>query len=99
MGITGFGVLLAANYSSALRLPEQLRQSLPHSVADSISDTMVAAELAGGAQGRAIAEAGQAAFSAAHSTVLLSAAFLVCLLGIWVFNGLRNYNPGEQGKA
>ncbi len=99
LGITGFGVLLAANYSSALRLPEQLRQSLPHSVADSISDTMVAAELAGGAQGRAIAEAGQAAFSAAHSTVLLSAAFLVCLLGIWVFNGLRNYNPGEQGKA
>ena len=99
LGITGFGVLLAANYSSALRLPAQLRQSLPHSVADSISDTMVAAELAGGEQGRAIAEAGQAAFSAAHSTVLLSAAFLVCLLGIWVFNGLRNYNPDEQGKT
>ena len=99
LGITGFGVLLSVNYSAALRLPEYIRQSLPHSVVDSISDTMVAAELAGGERGKAIAEAGQMAFSTAHSTVLLSAALLVFLLGLWVFNGLRHYNPKEQSKG
>ncbi|MFT4300175.1 MAG: MFS transporter [Desulfovibrio sp.] len=99
LGITGFGVLLSANYSAALHLPEHLRQGLPDNVIDSISDTMVAAELAGGEKGKTIAEAGQAAFSAAHSTVLLSAALLVFLLGLWVFNGLRHYSPNEQSRS
>ncbi|WP_291440984.1 MFS transporter [Desulfovibrio sp.] len=99
LGITAFGVLLAANYSTALRLPENLRQNLPRSALDSISDTMVAAELTGGEKGQAIVEAGQAAFSAAHSTVLLSAALLVCLLALWVFSSLRRYRGEEQGRG
>lgn len=99
LGITAFGVLLAANYSAALRLPENLRQHLPRSALDSISDTMVAAELTGGEKGQAIVEAGQAAFTAAHSTVLLSAALLVCLLALWVFSSLRRYRGEEQRRG
>ena len=90
LGITAFGVLLSALYRSALRLPDSLRADLPRTAVESISDTMVAAELAGGPKGESIAEAARLAFSTAHSTVLLTAALLVGLLAVWVFHGLRH---------
>ncbi|MEG6503763.1 hypothetical protein, partial [Desulfovibrio sp. 1214_IL3152] len=59
-----------------------------------------AAELAGGPRGESIAHAARLAFSAAHSTVLLTASLLVALLAAWVFHGLRHQQPkGMTGRS
>ena len=100
LGITAFGVLLSTLYRNALRLPDTLRGDLPRAALESISDTMVAAELAGGPKGESIAHAARLAFSTAHSTVLLTAALLVALLAVWVFHGLRHQQPrGMAGRS
>ncbi len=100
LGITAFGVLLSTLYRNALRLPDTLRGDLPRAALESISDTMVAAELAGGPKGESIAHAARLAFSTAHSTVLLTAALLVALLAAWVFHGLRHQQPrGMAGRS
>lgn len=88
LGITGFGVLLASMYRSALKLPEDLAD-LPASASASIGETMLAANRIGGEPGEALVQAARAGFSSAHTTVLLSAAVLLFVLTIAVFTGLR----------
>ncbi|MGV3574364.1 MAG: MFS transporter [Devosia sp.] len=98
LGITFFGVMLASSYSSALRIPADLAESLPESAGHSIGETMYAAEQLGPA-GAPLIEAARMAFSNAHGMVLLSAAGLIALLTLAVFVALRNYRDSEASVA
>lgn len=53
---------------------------------------MIAAKALGGIQGQQLAAAGQKAFSASHSMVLLTAAALVGALSLLVWFVLRHHN-------
>jgi len=90
LGITFFGVLLSTTYSNTILLPEGLPAEMQSTAASSISDTMVIADQLGSA-GTALAEAGRAAFSDAHSIVLLTSASMIAILAVAVFFMLRNY--------
>lgn len=98
LGITFFGVLLAASYSSALHLPADLAGVLPESASHSIGETMLAARDLGEAGGPLV-EAARQAFTHAHSTVLLTAATLIGLMAIAVFVALRHYRDSEAVAA
>ncbi|KKB08329.1 MFS transporter [Devosia chinhatensis] len=98
LGITFFGVLLAASYSSALQVPADLAGALAASATHSIGETMLAARDLGEA-GAPLVEAARLAFIHAHSTVLLTAATLIGLMAIAVFIALRHYRDGEAVTA
>lgn len=98
LGITFFGVLLSATYSNAIRLPDGLPGNIQSTAASSISDTMVVADQLGTA-GTALAQAGRAAFSDAHSIVLLTSACMIAMLAVAVFVALRNYQPSTQHQS
>lgn len=98
LGITFFGVLLAASYSSALNVPEALVGVIPQSATHSIGETMLAARDLGPA-GAPLVEAASAAFTTAHSVVLLSAAALIGLVAVAVFVALRHYRADESSAA
>lgn len=96
LGITFFGVLLAASYSSALRVPAELVGIIPESATHSIGETMLAGRDLGEA-GAPLLEAASLAFTNAHSTVLLSAATLIGLMAVSVFIALRHYR--DEGEV
>lgn len=98
IGVTGFGVLLANMYSSALKLPNDLA-GVPPSVRASIGETMVYAKHIGGAQGDALVAAARQGFSAAHTTVLLTATVLITILALYVFISLRDYQDDDIAAA
>jgi DHA2 family multidrug resistance protein-like MFS transporter len=94
LGITFFGVLLAASYSNALRIPPALAESLPANAGFSIGETMLAARDLGDA-GASLVDAARLAFTNAHSTVLLSAAALIAIMALVVLVALRHYRDEE----
>lgn len=98
LGITFFGVLLAASYSAALQVPAELAQAIPESATHSIGETMLAARDLGDA-GMPLVEAASRAFTNAHSTVLLSAAALIGLMAVAVFVALRHYRDDAAVAA
>ena len=98
LGITLFGVLLAASYSGALEVPETLAGSIPESATHSIGETMLAARDLGEA-GTPLIETASLAFTHAHSTVPLSAATLIGLMACAVFIALRHYRDDEAAAA
>lgn len=98
LGITFFGVLLSASYSSALQVPAELADMLPESATHSIGETMLAARDLG-ERGVALVEAAGMAFSNAHSVVLLSAAALIGLMAGAVFFALRHYHDEDAVVA
>lgn len=77
LGITGFGLLLSASYQHSFRLPDSLPVSIVDRAAHSIGETMIAARTLDPAPAHELVLAGQQAFGASHSVVLLSAAALV----------------------
>ncbi|MHA6689390.1 MFS transporter [Devosia sp. A449] len=99
LGITFFGVLLAASYGAGMVMPPALAALVPAGAGDSIGETMLAAERLGGAEGEALATAARLAFSGAHGTVLLSAAALIAVLAVVVLVALRHYREPEAELA
>lgn len=97
LGITFFGVLLAASYSAGMVVPQSLNGLVPEGALHSIGEAMVAAEGLGAGNGAALAEAARTAFSSAHGTVLLTAASLIGVLSIVVLIALRNYREAKGG--
>lgn len=93
LGITGFGLLLAAGYQGAMTLPAGVSMDMAATASRSIGETLAAAQRLDGPASAALAEAGRQAFSSAYRTVLLSASGLVSLLGIGVLFALRHYHP------
>jgi len=90
LGISIFGVLLSAIYASAMTIPAALAGRVGTDAANSIGETMIAAERLG-TEGAALAQAGRIAFADAHGIVLLTAAAVIALLSVAVFLILRGY--------
>ncbi len=99
LGITFFGVLLAASYGAGMVVPQNLAGLVPEGARHSIGEAMVAANGLGGANGDALAQAARDAFSSAHGTVLLTAASLIAVLAVAVLIALRNYREPKGGMA
>lgn len=89
LGITAFGVVMAASYEKSMQLPPDIPASLFEAATRSIGETMIAAKALGGEQAQQLVKAGQIAFSSSHSIVLLSAAVLIGFLGFGVCFVLR----------
>ncbi|MCV4342922.1 MFS transporter [Pseudomonas capsici] len=90
LGITVFGILLTSSYERSIRLPDDLPLNIAETAGRSIGETMMAAKTVGGHQAQQLVLAGQQAFSASHSLVLLAAAALVGLVSIAVWKLLRS---------
>lgn len=89
LGITVFGILLASSYQRSIQLPEGIAPERADSAARSIGETMIAANALGGDKAQQLMAAGQAAFSASHSLVLLGAAGLIGVMSGVVWHVLR----------
>ncbi|WP_332717071.1 MFS transporter [Pelagibacterium mangrovi] len=98
LGISIFGVLLSSVYASAISIPGALADRVEAGAANSIGETMIAAERLG-ADGAALAEAGRTAFTDAHAIVLLVAATAIALLSVAVFFALRGYRAANTSAA
>ena len=91
LGITVFGILLVSTYEKSIQLPDGIPSAIAETAVRSIGETMIAAKALGGIQGQQLAAAGQKAFSASHSMVLLTAAALVGALSLLVWFVLRHH--------
>ena len=98
LGISIFGVLLSSVYANAMRIPAALADRVESGAANSIGETMIAAERLG-ADGEALAEAGRVAFTDAHGIVLVTAAVAIGLLSVAVFFVLRNHRAANASAA
>ncbi len=96
LGITFFGVFMASVFSGAIHLPPGLAAPLAEQASRSIGDTFLVARELSAAQGAALIEAGKAAFSAAHVTLLLTAATAMGALAAVVFFLLADYRPAGE---
>ncbi|WP_443700519.1 MFS transporter [Pseudomonas sp.] len=90
LGITAFGILLASTYQRTIRLPGDLPADIVETAGQSIGETMIAAKALGADSARELVLAGQAAFGASHSVVLLWAAALIGGLGVIIWFMLRD---------
>ncbi|WP_439870362.1 MFS transporter [Pseudomonas syringae] len=91
LGITAFGIVMAASYEKSMKPPDGIPASIIETATRSIGETMIAAKELGGDQAQQLVAAGQMAFSASHSIVLLSAAALIGILGTGVWFVLRKF--------
>ncbi|MEE4092260.1 MFS transporter [Pseudomonas viridiflava] len=89
LGITVFGIVLASGYQRSIQLPDGIAPELADSATRSIGETMMVANALGGHQAQQLVAAGQAAFSASHSLVLLVAAGLIAVMSAVVWRVLR----------
>ena len=92
LGITFFGVILAAVYRRAISIPPDIAVDLPATASLSIGETFVAAEALDPVAREALLNAGRDAFGAAHASLLLIAALLIAALTLAVFVALRNFH-------
>lgn len=99
LGITIFGLLLTWKYQSALTLPRELQAAAGVQGMHSLPDTMVAANELGGAAGELLRQAGRAAFTFAHRSVLLTSATVILAAGILVFVMLGRRSGNRASKA
>ncbi|GEO80789.1 MFS transporter [Pararhodospirillum oryzae] len=97
LGITVFGVLLAASYQSAIEVPQELVERMGPAPFASIGETIAAAALAG-EEGAALIQSANAAFVSAHATVLLSAAGTIALVAAVVMAALRTVPSARRDR-
>jgi len=93
LGITLFGVFMATVFSRSIALPHDLALPLAQQASRSIGDVYLVANQLPSEQGAALIAAGKAAFSAAHVTLLSSAAAVMAALAIAVYFLLASYRP------
>jgi len=97
LGITLFGVFLSGVFGRRIMLPPGLSADEAEQAARSIGDAYLVAQQLGGEQGVALIAAAKAAFTAAHSVLLSTAAGLIGILAVAVFLLLARY--GGKGSA
>lgn len=85
LGITAFGLLLTTSYQRSFRAPDGLPAQVSDVAGHSIGETMITARTLDANAARELVLAGQHAFGASHSVVLLSAAGLVGLMCLVVW--------------
>lgn len=95
LGITLFGVAMASIFTRAIELPDNLAAPLSEQASRSIGDIYLVAKQVGTEPANAIIEAGKAAFSAAHVTLLYFAAGIIAALAVIVYILLARYRPSE----
>lgn len=91
LGITVFGVFMSATFSAAMNLPAGLTEAQAEQASRSIGDTFIVARKLSEQTGGLLIEAGQAAFTQTHGTLLLTAGIALGLLAIIVFALLAQY--------
>lgn len=91
LGITFFGVFMSSVFSHSISLPSDLARPLAERAARSIGDSYVVAQELAEPQAAAVIAAAKAAFSATHSTLLMTSAGLIACLGVLVFIMLSGY--------
>lgn len=96
LGITIFGVVLGSIFSRSINLPPDLALPLAEQASRSMGDVMIVAKDLALEQGNALIEAGKAAFSTAHGTLLRAAAAIIGALGVLVFVLLARYQQNES---
>lgn len=92
LGITLFGVFMASIFSQSIYIPADIASALAEQASLSIGDTYLVAQQLSEQQSAALIEAGKAAFSAAHVTLLSTAAFIIAALAVIVFFMLAKYH-------
>jgi len=95
LGITFFGVFMSSMFRHAIALDPELAAPLAERAARSIGDSYVVAQGLAEPQACALIEAAKAAFSATHSTLLLTSAAMVGVLAVVVFFMLGGYRKAE----
>jgi MFS transporter, DHA2 family, multidrug resistance protein len=85
LGITCFGVFMSDVFSRAILLPATLTEQQRESAMRSIGDSYLVAQTLAEPQATALIEAAKAAFSATHSTLLMTSAGLTGCLAMLVF--------------
>lgn len=99
LGITFFGVFMSSVFRHSIALDAQLAAPLAERAARSIGDSYQVARGLADPQASALIEAAKAAFSATHSTLLLTSAAMVGVLAVVVFFMLSGYRRAEAVHA
>lgn len=95
LGITFFGVFMSSVFRHSIVLDAELAPPLAERAARSIGDSYLVAKGLAEPQASALIEAAKAAFSATHSTLLLTSAAMVGVLAVVVFFMLSGYRKAE----
>jgi DHA2 family multidrug resistance protein-like MFS transporter len=95
LGITFFGVFMANKFSHTIALPVDLAAPLAERAARSMGDSYVIAHSLAEPQRAALIEAAKHAFSATHTTLLMTSAVMLAVVGGLVFIMLSGYGRGE----
>lgn len=98
LGITIFGVALASIFTRTIEIPQDLAAPLAEQASRSIGDVYLVATQLGTGPANALIEAGKAAFSAAHVSLLYWAAASIAALAIAVYVLLASYHPTEESE-
>lgn len=93
LGITLFGVFMSGVFARSLQLPADLAHDLAEQAARSIGDSYLVAQTLSPADGAALIEAGKAAFTTTHATLLTTSAAVIALLAVIIFVMLKSYRP------
>lgn len=99
LGITIFGVVLTTIFSRSITLPSDLALPLAEQAARSMGDLLLVANQLAAEQGAELIEAGKAAFSTAHVSLLRFAAAIIATLAVLVFFLLAGDRPAEEAAA
>ncbi len=95
LGITFFGVFMSSVFRHSIVLDAELAAPLAERAARSIGDSYLVAKGLAEPQASALIDAAKAAFSATHSTLLLTSAAMVGVLAVVVFFMLSGYRKAE----
>lgn len=95
LGITFFGVFMSSVFRHSIVLDAELAAPLAERAVRSIGDSYLVAKGLAEPQASALIEAAKAAFSATHSTLLLTSAAMVGVLAVVVFFMLSGYRKAE----
>lgn len=95
LGITFFGVFMSSVFRHSIALDPDLAAPLAERAARSIGDSYLVAKGLAEPQASALIDAAKAAFSATHSTLLLTSAAMVGVLAVVVFFMLGGYRRAE----
>ncbi|WP_406234208.1 MFS transporter [Isoptericola jiangsuensis] len=90
LGITAFGLLLAADYRRHVDVPADLSIAIGEHASRSIGETFTAAKGLDPRDAEVLMDAGRTAFASAYGSVLITAAVVVAVMAVAVFWLLRN---------
>ena len=92
LGISLFGIILNLVYGNAIALPDGISPGAATRAVQSLGDTMFVADQLSGPVSLALSEAGREAFGMAHGSVLISAAYVLAGLALWIYRSIDSSN-------